>query len=83
LNGVDCAAILQSADARASQPSGEGALLGMTGQRVNNAAQDTGRSAATVDADAVARQLSTGNAQGTAAGEIVRSREAPPPNRPR
>jgi hypothetical protein len=81
--GVDCGAILQAADARASQPSSEGVLLGLTGQRTNNAAPDTSRSAATVDADAVARQLSTGNAQGNSAGEIVRSREAPPANRPR
>jgi hypothetical protein len=80
--GVDCGAVLQAANARASQPSGEGVLLGLTGQRANNAAPDANRSAATVDADAVARQLSTGNAQGNS-GEIIRSREAPPPNRPR
>lgn len=83
VEGADCGAVLQAVDARASQPSGEGVLLGLTGQRTNNAAPDTGRSGATVDADAVARQLSTGNAQGNSAGEIVRNREAPPANRPR
>ena len=83
IEGVDCAAILQQADARASQPSGEGALLQMFGQRANVTGVGNAP-AATVDADAVARQLSTGNAQGAGAAEIAaRQREAPPPDRPR
>jgi hypothetical protein len=84
IEGVDCAAILQQADARASQPSGEGALLQMFGQRANVTGVGNNVPAAGVDADAVARQLSTGNAQGAGAAEIAsRQRQAPPPNRPR
>jgi len=82
--GVDCAAILQQADARAAQPSGEGALLQLFGQRANVTGVGNTQPTVSVDADAVARQLSTGNAQGANAGQIAtRQREAPPPNRPR
>ena len=81
---MDCRAILQQADAQASQPSGEGVLLELFGQRANITGPDTSATAESVDADAVARQLSTGNAQGNGAGEIAaRRRDAPPPNRPR
>jgi hypothetical protein len=85
IEGVDCAAILQQAEARASEPSGEGALLQQIfGRRANVTGVGGNVPAASVDADAVARQLSTGNAQGAGAAEIAaRQREAPPPNRPR
>ena len=85
IKGVDCAAILQQAEALASQPSGEGALLQQIFRRGANVTGVGGNApAAGVDADAVARQLSTGNAQGAGAAEIAaRQREAPPPNRPR
>lgn len=83
--GVDCGTILQQADAQASQPSGEGALLQQIfGRRANVTGVGGNVPGASVDADAVARQLSTGNAQGAGAAEIAsRQREAPPPNRPR
>ena len=84
LEGVDCGTILQQADAQASQPSGEGALLELFGQRANVTGVGNSVPAAGVDADAVARQLSTGNTQGAGAAEIAaRQREAPPANRPR
>ena len=85
VEGIDCAAVLQQADAPVSQPSGEGVLLQMFGQRANVTTPDATASAATVNADAVARQLSTGNTQGNGAAEIAvrQQRDAPPPNRPR
>jgi hypothetical protein len=84
IKGVDCAAILQQAEALASQLSGEGTLLEMFGRRGNVTGVGGNVPAAGVDADAVARQLSTGNAQGAGAAEVAaRQRDAPPPNRPR
>ncbi len=84
IEGIDCTAVLQQADTRASQPSGEGVLLNMVGQRANVTTPDANASAGNVNADSVARQLSTGNTQGNGAAEIaVRQREAPPANRPR
>lgn len=85
IDGVDCGAILQQADARAAEPTGEGALLQQIfGRRANVTGVGNNVPASGVDADAVARQLSTGNAQGAGAAEIAnRQRQAPPPNRPR
>lgn len=84
VKGVDCAAILQAADAQLSQPSGEGTLLQMFGQRANVTGAQANRPVAGTDADAVARQLSSGDPQGNgAAGVAIRNRDAPPPSRPR
>ncbi len=84
-DGLNCARVLEEAEGRAAQPNGEGVLLEMLGQSssVTGPAPVEQQS---VDADAVARQLSTGAVPGgsgsDAAGAIVR-RDAPPPNQPR
>ena len=84
MEGVDCGTVLQQAEAQGPRRSGEGNLLEMFGQRANVTGVGNNVPATGADADAVARQLSTGNTQGAGAAEIAaRQREAPPPNRPR
>ena len=88
LQGADCAAILQSAEAQGPQASGEGTLLQMFGRNPNVSGGSSARGTGATGADAVARQLSTGDGQGAAAsdaaaGVAARQRVAPPPRPPR
>lgn len=84
--GLNCAAILEEAATQAPRPTGEGALLQLFGQRANVTGPAPAEQGA-ADADAVARQLSSGAVQGAsgsqAAGVVARQREAPPASRPR
>lgn len=82
LKGLDCASILEQAAARQARPSGEGVLLGVLGQRATLTTQEETRSGGTVDADSVARQLSTGGVQGNAAEVVATIRNNPPPGSP-
>ena len=85
--GLDCVAALQPAAAAAPDRSAEGSLLELFGQRADITGPPTTQNGGTVDADAVARQLSTGDVQAGAgsgvAAVIGRERAAPPPNPPR
>jgi hypothetical protein len=83
VEGTECAAILAVVNSQPPQPSGEGVLLQMFGQRANVTGGEANASAATTDADAVARQLSTGDPQGSGAAGAIMRRDAPPPNAPR
>jgi hypothetical protein len=81
---VDCAVALRTADA-APAPDAEGSLMALFGIRgVNTGAPATAQAGNSVDADNVARQLSSGDVQGSGAAAIVaRERAAPPPSSPR
>jgi hypothetical protein len=80
--GVDCLAAIQaSAEAEQNAATAESSLLQLFGQSGDVTGARNQRSGASVNADAVARQLSTGEVQpssgGTAAGVIARERGAP------
>lgn len=81
-DGVDCIAALQAAaEAQQSGSTAESSLLQMFGQGGNMTGGANQRSRSSANADAVARQLSTGDVQPSsgdaAAGVIARERGAP------
>ncbi len=83
--GIDCMAVAQALAQAAPEASAEGSLLGLLGQSGNVTGEPASRTRTSIDADAVARQLSAGDVQpgSGAAGAIARDRGAPPPNSPR
>jgi len=82
--GVDCIAAMQASAEAQPDPSAEGSLLEMFGQSGNvTGAPASASAASSVNADNVARQVSTGDVSGSAAGIVARERVAPPPNNPR
>ena len=79
VEGLNCTAIMRQETPAAA--GGEGTLLELFGQAgsLSGLSPDAAPVEA-VDADAVARQLATGNAQdGTAAGAVVQDRAPPQP----
>lgn len=85
--GVDCLAAAEALGQAPAQTTAEAALLPLFGQNSNVTGAPAGPVAGSADADAVARQLSTGGVQAGgangAAAIIGRERAAPPPNAPR
>ena len=85
--GVNCLAAIESLGQAQAQPTAEAALLPLFGQNSNVTGAPPGQAGGSADAEAVARQLSTGDVQpGGASGVaaiIGRDRAAPPPNAPR
>ena len=82
--GVDCVAVLQTPDAVEPGLTAEGSLLELFGQR-SNVTGSAGNSVSTAtSADAVARQISTGDFQAgsEAAAVAARERAAPPSDSP-
>lgn len=83
-DGVDCAAILkQVAEARLAA-SAEGSLLSLLGQNNSVTTRPSSSRNGSVDADAVARELSSGDIQAgstsmEAAGIVARQRGTTPP----
>ncbi len=81
-NGVDCLAVAQASPA--PTVTAEAALLPLVGQAGNVTGAPDVQSGAFANADAVARQLSTGDIQAGAANGAAaiagRERGAPPPN---
>jgi hypothetical protein len=75
--GVNCVAVLQTAEEAAAEVTAEGALLELLGQR-GTMLEPAARRTEAFNADAVARQLSTDNVQdltaGGAAGIAARQR---------
>jgi hypothetical protein len=84
--GIDCMAAMQAA-AAAPAATAEGSLLQLFGQSANVTGPPSSQAGGSVNADAVARQLSTGDFQpGSADGAAAvagRERAAPAPNSPR
>jgi hypothetical protein len=80
--GVDCTGAMQAMAQAQPVQTAEGSLLQLFGQSGDVTGASVSRSTDSVDADNVARQLSTGevpgSATGTAAGIIARDRVAPP-----
>ncbi|MDP9414632.1 MAG: hypothetical protein M3Q08_11210 [Pseudomonadota bacterium] len=85
-NGVDCLAVAQALGQDTSV-SAEGALLPLFGQAGNVTGAPAVQGGPFANADAVARQLATGDIQAGAANGAAaiagRERAAPPPNSPR
>jgi hypothetical protein len=82
--GLDCDLILEQTRTNAPRPSAESALVGGRGEQVEapNARLENGASRLP-SADAVARQLATGEVQGTGNAAGILARGAPPPGGPR
>ena len=85
-DGVDCLAVAQAL-AQAAPVTAEGALLPLFGQSSNVTGAPAVQGNPFANADAVARQLATGDIQAGAANGAAaiagRERAAPPPNSPR
>ena len=85
--GIDCLAAAQALGEVANAVTAESALLPLFGQQGNVTGAQAAQTGPSVDADAVARQLSTGDVQANtgngAAAVIGRERVSPPPNNPR
>jgi hypothetical protein len=85
--GIDCLAVAQALAQSPNAVTAEAALLPLFGQQGNVTGAQATQTRPSVDADAVARQLSTGDVQTTtgngAAAVIGRERVSPPPNNPR
>jgi len=82
--GIDCMAAMQTLAEAQPDATAEGSLLELFGQSGNiTGAPSSGSVATSVSADNVARQVSTGEVSGSAAGIVARERVAPPPNNPR
>ena len=81
--GVDCMAAMQASAEAQPEVTAEGSLLELFGQSANVTGAPAARAAASVDADNVARQVSSGEVSGAAAAIVSRERVAPPPNQPR
>lgn len=85
-DGIDCLAVAQALG-EAPPATAEGSLLQLFGQSGNVTGAPAAQAGGSVNADAVARQLSTGEVQGGsadgAAAIVGRERAAPPPNSPR
>ena len=83
--GVDCGAVLRAMAQAVAETTAEGSLLTILGQNRTVTVANT-QQGGLVDADAVARQLSTGDIQDTssmgAAGVVLRQQSAPPPTAP-
>jgi hypothetical protein len=86
-DGIDCLAVAQTLAKQSTQLTAEAALLPLFGQQGDVTGAQTAQAGSSVNADAVARQLSTGDVQastGNGAAAIVgRERDAPAPNNPR
>lgn len=80
--GINCSEVLENFADAVPEPTAEGALLGLLGQRSNITGVNSSRTADATNADAVARQISTGDVQAGsgAAAVVARGRTAPPPN---
>ncbi len=85
-NGIDCLAVAQALP-QAGPATAEAALLPLVGQAGNVTGAPNVQPGGSANADAVARQLSTGDIQAGAANGAAaiagRERAAPPPNSPR
>jgi hypothetical protein len=85
--GVNCLAAAEALGQAPAQLTAEAALLPLFGQNSNVTGAPAEQVAGSTNADAVARQLSTGDVQAGgangAAAAIGRDRAAPPPNSPR
>lgn len=84
-DGIDCMAVAQALAQAAPEASAEGSLLGLLGQSANVTGEPSNRARTSIDADAVARQLSAGDVQpgSGAAGAIARDRAPPSSGSPR
>lgn len=86
VNGIDCLTVVQP-DTQARAVTAEAALLPLFGQNGDITGVQATQTTPSVNADAVARQLSTGDVQAGvangAAAVVGRERGAPPPNSPR
>ncbi len=84
--GMDCLAVAQAL-AQPASLTAEAALLPLFGQSGDVTGTRTSQAGPSVNADDVARRLSTGEVQGLAADGVAaivgRERAAPPPNSPR
>ena len=85
--GVDCMGAMQALAEAQPHSTAESSLLELFGQRGNVTGAANARANSSANADAVARQLSTGDVQpssaDSAAGAVARGRGAPPANPPR
>ena len=86
-DGIDCLAVAQALAQAPNKVTAEAALLPLFGQNGDVTGTRAAQTGPTVDADDVARQLSTGDVQaGTANGAaavVGRERVTPPTNNPR
>lgn len=73
---LDCRRILELVDFEARRTA-EGTLLGLLNDRPNVAQRGTPRAVSSADADAVAREVSSGAASGNAAAVAARQRVQP------